>query len=58
MTVVDKFVFNAKEAAAFLSIAKSTLHRLTADKQLRKVQISSRRVGWLHSELIRFISNR
>ena len=58
MTDVDKFVLNAKEATAFLSISKGTLHRLIADKQLRKVQISSRRVGWLHSELIRFIFDK
>ena len=34
---MDKYVLNAKEAAAFLSISVSTLYRLTGEKQLTKL---------------------
>ena len=58
MTVEKKFILNADEAAAFLSISKSTLLRLTANQQLEKIQISDRRVGWVYSELIRFVADK
>ena len=58
MTVEKKFILNADEAAAFLSISKSTLLRLTANQQLQKIQISDRRVGWVYSELIRFVADK
>ena len=51
---MDKYVLNAKEAAAFLSISVSTLYRLTGEKQLNKVILSKKRVGWTKKELIRF----
>lgn len=58
MTVDKKFILTADEAAAFLSISKSTLLRLTASQQLQKIQISDRRVGWVYSELIRFVADK
>ena len=58
MTVEKKFILTADEAAAFLSISKSTLLRLTANQQLQKIQISDRRVGWVYSELIRFVADK
>ena len=58
MTVEKKFILNADEAAAFLSISKSTLLRLTANQQLQKIQISDRRVGWVYSELVRFVADK
>ena len=51
---MDKYVLNAKEAAAFLSISVSTLYRLTGEKQLNKIILSKNRVGWTKKELIRF----
>ena len=53
---MDKYVLNAKEAAAFLSISVSTLYRLTGDQKLNKVILSKNRVGWTKKELIRFIN--
>ena len=58
MTVEKKFILTADEAAAFLSISKSTLLRLTANQQLQKIQISDRRVGWVYSELVRFVADK
>ena len=58
MTVDKKFILTADEAAAFLSISKSTLLRLTASQQLQKIQISDRRVGWVYSELVRFVADK
>ena len=58
MTVEKKFILTADEAAAFLSISKSTLLRLTANQQLQKIQISDRRVGWVYSELTRFVADK
>jgi len=51
---MDKYVLNAKEAAAFLSISVSTLYRLTGEKRLTKVVLSKKRVGWTTKELTRF----
>jgi predicted DNA-binding transcriptional regulator AlpA len=51
-------VYNIEEASSLLGISKSTLHRLTSARQLQKIQISDRRVGWSHSELIRFIADK
>ena len=51
---MDKYVLNAKEAAAFLSISVSTLYRLTREKRLTKVVLSKNRVGWTTNELTRF----
>ncbi len=51
---MEKFVLNSKEAAKFLSISESTLYRLTAQKKLSKIMLSSKRVGWTKKELIRF----
>ena len=58
MTIEKKFILTADEAAAFLSISKSTLLRLTANQQLQKIQISDRRVGWVYSELVRFVADK
>jgi predicted DNA-binding transcriptional regulator AlpA len=55
---LNKLVYNIEEASSLLGISKSTLHRLTSARQLQKIQISDRRVGWSHSELIRFIADK
>ncbi len=52
---MNQLVYNAKDASTLLGISKSTLFRLTELKKLRKIKISNRRVGWTHSELIRFV---
>lgn len=54
----EKFILTADEAAAFLSISKSTLLRLTANQQLQKIKISDKRVGWVYSELVRFVTDK
>ena len=51
---MEQHVLNAKEAAYFLGISRSTLYRLTSKKKLSKISISNNRVGWIKSELIRF----
>ena len=51
-----RLVYNSREASQLLGISRSTLLRLTAANKLQKVSISSRRVGWAHSELLRYIS--
>ena len=51
-------ILNCKETAQILGISKATLYRLTHQKQLRKIQISPKRVGWPESELERFIEKR
>ena len=54
---MKRLIYDSKEASELLGISRSTLHRLTKNKKLSKVQISDRRVGWSHSELIRFIAD-
>ena len=54
---MNQLVYNAKDASTLLGISKSTLFRLTELKKLRKIRISKRRIGWTHSELIRFIND-
>ena len=53
---MERYVLTAKEAAYFLGISKSTLYRLTSQKRLSKISLSSNRVGWKRSELLRFAS--
>ena len=52
---MNQLVYNAEDASTLLGISKSTLFRLTELKKLRKIKVSNRRVGWTHSELIRFV---
>ncbi len=52
---MNQLVYNAEDASTLLGISKSTLFRLTELKKLRKIKISKRRIGWTHSELIRFV---
>ena len=52
---MNQLIYNAEDASTLLGISKSTLFRLTELKKLRKIKISNRRVGWTHSELIRFV---
>ena len=54
---MNQLVYNAEDASTLLGISKSTLFRLTELKKLRKIRISKRRIGWAHSELIRFIND-
>ena len=54
---MNQLVYNAKDASTLLGISKSTLFRLTELKKLRKIRISKRRIGWTHSELIRFVND-
>ena len=54
---MNQLVYNAEDASTLLGISKSTLFRLTELKKLRKIKVSNRRVGWTHSELIRFIND-
>lgn len=51
---MERYVLTAKEAAYFLGISRSTLYRLTSEQRLNKTLLSSKRVGWRKSELIRF----
>ena len=53
---MERLIYNSREASQLLGISRSTLLRLTKANALRKVNISSRRVGWAHSELLRYIS--
>ena len=53
---MERLIYNSHEASQLLGISRSTLLRLTAANKLRKISISSRRVGWAHSELLRYIS--
>jgi len=53
---MNQLVYNAEDASTLLGISKSTLFRLTELKKLKKIRISKRRIGWAHSELIRFIN--
>ena len=52
-----KKVLNSKEAAAVLGISRSTLYKLSK-KEVRKIRLSEKRVGWPLSELERFITER
>ena len=52
-----KNVLNSKEAALFLGISRSTLYKLSK-KEVRKIRLSKKRVGWPISELERFINDR
>ena len=52
---MTRLIYNSREASQLLSISRSTLLRLTAANKLKKVSISNRRVGWAHSELVRYI---
>ena len=51
---MERYVLTAREAAYFLGISRSTLYRLTSEQRLSKTSLSSKRVGWRKSELIRF----
>ena len=53
---MERLIYNSREASQLLGISRSTLLRITKVNALRKVNISSRRVGWKHSELLRYIS--
>jgi len=50
---MNQLIYNADDASTLLGISKSTLFRLT---EVKKLKISKRRIGWTHSELIRFIN--
>ena len=52
-----KKVLNSKEASLALGISRSALYRLPS-ADIRKIQITSRRVGWPISEIERFIVER
>ena len=52
---MKRLVYNSQEASQLLGISQSTLLRLTAANKLRKINISNRRVGWAHSELLRYV---
>lgn len=55
---MEKYVLTAREAAYFLGVSQSTLYRLTLEKRLEKVSLSTKRVGWTRQELIRFAKAR
>lgn len=42
---------------ALLGVSRSTLLRLSKAKKLNKIRISSKRVGWSRSDLLRFIAD-
>lgn len=56
--MMEKYVLTAREAAYFLGVSQSTLYRLTLEKRLEKVSLSTKRVGWTRQELIRFAKAR
>jgi len=51
---MSKILLNASEASDLLGISVSTLYRLTSQGLLNRRRISCNRVGWLHSDLLRF----
>ena len=53
---MERLIYNSQEASQLLGISRSTLLRLTKANALCKVKISSRRIGWTHNELLRYIS--
>ena len=53
---MERLIYNSREASQLLGISRSTLLRLTKANALCKVKISSRRIGWTHNELLRYIS--
>jgi excisionase family DNA binding protein len=54
---MNQMVYSAEEASRMLSISKSTLLRLTKAQKLPSVRISTGRVGWEHSALLRFLDS-
>lgn len=43
-------------ACAYLSISRSTLHRLVKDGRIRRVQIGPRASGFLYADLDRYLA--
>ena len=54
---MEKLLLNANEASYVLGVSKSTLLRLTKENKIAKVQVSSRRVAWAKSAIIKFIND-
>jgi len=54
---MEKILFNAKEACCFLGISKSTLRRLSDANELKKIQVSERRVAWRKQDLEIFVAS-
>jgi excisionase family DNA binding protein len=54
---MEKILFNVKEACCFLGISKSTLLRLSDANELKKIQVSNRRVAWRKQDLEIFVAN-
>ena len=48
-------ILNWRQACAALSISRPTLHALTNQGKLKRVKISAGRVGWLQSEVSKYI---
>ena len=55
---MNRLIYNAQQASYLLGVSESTLIRLTNAKRLNKIYISSRRIGWTHKELERFITEQ
>lgn len=54
---MNKLLLSAHEASELLGISKSSLHRLTDAGKLQSKKITSRRVGWLYTDLVKFCEN-
>lgn len=52
-----KKVLSSNETARVLGISRTTLYRLPA-KDIRKIHLTPKRVGWPVSEIERFIAER
>ena len=57
MIAMEKILFNAKEACYFLGVSKSTLFRLSDSSELKKIQVSKRRVAWRKQDLEIFVES-
>jgi predicted site-specific integrase-resolvase len=57
MEFVDR-VYSRKNTAALLGVCEKTLRRLELSGQLKRVNITPRKVGYRASEIERFLSER
>ena len=56
-SLMERMICNSEEASALLGVSQSSLLRLSKAKKLNKIRISSKRVGWSRSDLLRFIAD-
>lgn len=57
-TKQDDFLLSRQEAAERLNISVQTLTRLQERGELKRVQVSDRRVGYRNSDVAKFLAAR